>query len=350
MIDQMKGSLQATAVDDSSMLAMPIKFLINPVASAQGGQYLWNRLQEACARLGYVAARDYSLEWTRPGQAVEQARQAAADWDRVLAVGGDGTVRAVGEGLYKAGTGAVLGVIPQGTGNDFARATGFYQLWAQRRRLGIDEIVRRLATGPTTAVDVLGLNDRLCFMCYCGVGWDARVCRAYTQLRRHRTMQAVLRGRLINEGIYAMLALRYWATRLSGVSLQLDTSETGWTAGDLPSGTCAVIVSNVESYAGGAPLTAGSSPHDGHFEVTPIQRPLFFALLVMSRYWRRLRRLCPLRSQRVTGLQMSLPSGNALQVDGDDATEVLADDSRLSIRVAGQIPVVYALADPMIPP
>jgi diacylglycerol kinase (ATP) len=327
---------------------MPIKFLINPMARAQGGNRLWTKLQEACVRLGYVAARDYSLEWTRPGHTVEQACRAAADWDRVLAVGGDGTVRAVAEGLYKAGTGAALGVIPRGTGNDFARAIGVYQLWARRRRLGVDDIVRRLATGPTTAVDILSLNDRLCFMCYCGVGWDARVCHAYTQLRRHRALQAVLRGRLINESIYAMLALRYWSTRLPGMSLELNTPETGWTAGTIPSGACAVIISNVASYAGGACLTAGSSPDDGQFEVTPILRPWLFALLVMSRYWRRLRSLCRLRSERVRGFQVSLPSGNALQVDGDDATGILLNDTRLSIRVAGQIPVVYALSDPLV--
>jgi diacylglycerol kinase (ATP) len=329
---------------------MPIKFLINPMARAQGGPRLGTKLQEACARLGYVAGKDYSLEWTRPGQTVEQAGRAAADWDRVLAVGGDGTVRAVAEGLHKAGTGAALGVIPQGTGNDFARAIGIYQLWARHRGLGVDDIVKRLATGPTTPVDVLSLNDRLCFMCYCGVGWDAHVCRAYTQLRRHRALQAALRGRLINECIYAMLALRYWNTRLPGMSLQLNTPETGWTAGSFPAGACAIIISNVASYAGGAPLTAGSSPDDGQFEVTPIPRPWLFALLVMSRYWRRLRPLCRLRSQRVRGLQVSLPMGNVLQVDGDDATEVLAGDTSLSIRVAGQIPVIHALSDSLVSP
>jgi diacylglycerol kinase family enzyme len=329
---------------------MPVKFLINPMARAQGGPRLWTKLQEACARLGYVAGKDYSLEWTRPGHTVEQACRAAADWDRVLAVGGDGTVRAVAEGLYKAGTGAALGVIPRGTGNDFARATGIYQLWARRRRLRVDDIVKRLTTGPTTAVDVLSLNDQLCFMCYCGVGWDAHVCHAYTQLRRHRALQAVLRRRLINESIYGILALRYWSTRLPGMSLQIDTPETGWTAGSIPAGACAIIISNVASYAGGAPLTAGSSPNDGQFEVTPIQRPWFFALLVMSRYWRRLRPLCRLRSQRVRGLDISLPHGSALQVDGDDATAVLANATRLSIRVAGQIPVVQALADSLVSP
>jgi diacylglycerol kinase family enzyme len=322
---------------------MPVKFLINPIARAQGGQRRWNTLQEACARLGYIEGKDYCLEWTRSEHTVEQARRAATDCDRVLAVGGDGTVRAVAEGVLKAGTGAALGVIPQGTGNDFARAVGIYQLWARRRVLGIEEIIERLVAGPTTAVDVLSLNDQLFFMCYCGVGWDARVCRAYTRLRRHPTMQAVLRGRLINECMYAMLALRYCATRLPGLSLQLDMPETGWTAGDIPPGASAVIVSNVASYAGGAPLTACSSSGDGQFEVTPIPRPWLFALLVMSRYWPRLRRFCPLQSQRVRGLHLLLRSGCALQVDGDDATGVLANDTSLSITVAGQIPVIYAL-------
>jgi len=258
----------------------------------------------------------------------------------VIAVGGDGTVRAVAEGLFNAGTGAALGVIPQGTGNDFARVIGVYQLWTRRRMLGVAEIVTRLVTGPTMAVDVLSLNDQIFFMCYCGVGWDALVCRAYTRLRFHPTMQAMLRRRLINECVYAMLAVRYCMARLPSLSLQLDTPEIGWTAGDIPPGACAIIVSNVASYAGGVPLTPGSSSADGLFEVTPIARPWLFAFLVMSRYWRRLRRFCPLESRRVRGLRLALPGGYALQVDGDDATGVLANDTSLSISVAGQIPVV----------
>jgi hypothetical protein len=181
------------------------------------------------------------------------------------------------------------------------------------------------------------------------VGWDALVCRAYTQLRRQPTMRAVLRRRLINECVYAVLALRYCMTRLPGLSWQLDTPGNGWTAGVITPGACAVIVSSVASYAGGAPLTAGSSCTDGLFEVTPIARPWHFALLVMSRYWRHLRRFCPLENLRVRGFQLSLPDGCALQVDGDDATGVLANHSTLSIRVAGQIPVVHALASVDLP-
>jgi diacylglycerol kinase (ATP) len=321
---------------------MPIKFLINPIAREQGGPRLWNRLHEACVRLGYVAEKDYSLEWTRSGQTTEQAYQAAAAWDRVVAVGGDGTVRAVAEGLLKAGTGTTLGVIPQGTGNDFARAVGLFQLWTRRRTVRVESFVEQLFTGPTTRVDVLSANARLFFVSYCGIGWDARVCHSYTQLRHHRAPRALLRGRLINECTYAVLALRYWRTRLPSIDLQYDGLKAGGTRTQIPPGASAVIVSNVSSYAGGAPLTSGSRYDDGQFEVTPIPRPRLFALLVLSRYWPPLRRFCALESRCVARAQFSLPRGFALQADGDDVTHLLSVDTQLSIEVAGQISVVYA--------
>jgi len=51
-------------------------------------------------------------------EAIRQARQGAR---LVIAAGGDGTVNAVAEGLARADTGAALGIIPLGTGNDLAR-------------------------------------------------------------------------------------------------------------------------------------------------------------------------------------------------------------------------------------
>lgn len=65
-----------------------------------------------------------------PGSATEQAREAAASFDTVIACGGDGTVNEALQGI--AGTGAALGIIPLGTGNVLAKVVG-------------------LSTGPATA-------------------------------------------------------------------------------------------------------------------------------------------------------------------------------------------------------
>ena len=68
----------------------------------------------------------------------------------VIAAGGDGTVRLVAQEL--AGTGVPLGVLPLGTGNDFARANGIPDDVAG----ALDRIVRR----NTRAIDLLEVNGR----------------------------------------------------------------------------------------------------------------------------------------------------------------------------------------------
>lgn len=57
-----------------------------------------------------------------PGDAVELAHSIALEGaGTVIAAGGDGTVHDVVNGIMRAGTATALGVIPLGTGNDFAK-------------------------------------------------------------------------------------------------------------------------------------------------------------------------------------------------------------------------------------
>ncbi len=66
----------------------------------------------------------------RPGHGQELALQAATAGARnVVAVGGDGTVHEVANGLLNAppDTNAALGVVPVGSGNDFAKLVGVYR-------------------------------------------------------------------------------------------------------------------------------------------------------------------------------------------------------------------------------
>lgn len=322
-----------------------IKFLINPVASHRVGHDLWMDLHATCVRLGYREGTEFSLEWTRSGETVDQARHAAASWERVVAVGGDGTVGQVVEGLFKAATGAAFGVIPQGTGNDFSRAIGAYEHWRRRPRRGLESIVTWLLTSPTRPVDVLTANDRHYFVSYGSIGFDAQVARAYAQLRYR--LGRVLRGRILAEAMYGILALRYYSTHLPNLQMALHAVHMGWSATAIPQGTCTIIVSNIGCYAGGMSLIREVHLDDGHFEVTVIRRAWLYALLTASRLWPCVRQVCRLPSWRVQEVRLPLPCGVAVQLDGEDCTEGFANEAILAIRVAGQIAVVGATEGPM---
>lgn len=86
------------------------------------------------------------LDTTVEDPGIGQAREAVARGAKVVvAVGGDGTVRAVAEGL--AGTDAAMGLIPQGTGNLLARNLDL-------PLNDIDELMRIALTGNERHIDV----------------------------------------------------------------------------------------------------------------------------------------------------------------------------------------------------
>lgn len=95
-------------------------------------------------------AQGWSVDVTRtegPGHGRELARLAVSSGARhVVAVGGDGTVHEVANGLLRGDGEAALGVVPTGSGNDFAKIVGLY---------GYDPIraVARLVTATSRRFD-----------------------------------------------------------------------------------------------------------------------------------------------------------------------------------------------------
>lgn len=91
----------------------------------------------------------------------DETRQRAADLardgaDLVVAAGGDGTVHLVANGLMEAGGNAhtrpALGILPRGTGNDFARTLGL--------PLGspLSDVMAILRGGPRRALDLIQMD------------------------------------------------------------------------------------------------------------------------------------------------------------------------------------------------
>ncbi len=86
----------------------------------------------------------------------------------VVAVGGDGTVNMTAQGLV--GTETILGVIPTGSGNGFARNVGI--------PLRLEKALELLKEPDIATIDVGSVDDRI-FLVTCGIGWEAVIASVF---------------------------------------------------------------------------------------------------------------------------------------------------------------------------
>ncbi len=120
---------------------MRYAFVLNPAARNGRAANVSAALLKALER----ANLDFDLlETERQGHGTELARLAAETHEVVVAVGGDGTVQEVMRGVL--GSEAAMGIIPAGTGNDFALAIGMPK--------GLDASLDAMLHAETIAVDV----------------------------------------------------------------------------------------------------------------------------------------------------------------------------------------------------
>ena len=91
--------------------------------------------------------------------------------EKIMVAGGDGSVHEAVNGLLQADRPAALGVIPLGTGNDFAKACTMPPHWEDATILLADRI---RSDAPSHNIDVGQMNDRY-FANGAGIGFDAKV-------------------------------------------------------------------------------------------------------------------------------------------------------------------------------
>lgn len=99
------------------MKAQRILFIVNPVAGKGHGERVIPELKKILAGKGI---KSDLIITERKGHAMEIAAQFSGVFDIITAVGGDGTISEIVNGLSFPDNN-VLGVIPCGSGNDFAR-------------------------------------------------------------------------------------------------------------------------------------------------------------------------------------------------------------------------------------
>ncbi len=139
---------------------------------------------------------DYTLQMTHVrGGATELTCQAIAQgYTRIVAVGGDGTINEIVNGIKRAEKteqrSAALGIVPLGTGSDFVR-TAF-----GHGGKDLHVAVQRLAHGRTMAVDVghvqVAGGDGRFFINGLGLGLDAQAAAEALKIRRLKGLSVYL--------------------------------------------------------------------------------------------------------------------------------------------------------------
>jgi YegS/Rv2252/BmrU family lipid kinase len=151
--------------------AKGIPVIVNAHAGGAGAADTGDRLLAAFQRRGLQAR----LTMLEQGQSIADAVDAllAGGADCIVAAGGDGTVNAVAARLLDSD--AILGVLPLGTLNHFARDVGIAS--------SLDDAVAILAAGHCIACDVGEVNGRI-FLNNSGIGMYPRIVAERERARR----------------------------------------------------------------------------------------------------------------------------------------------------------------------
>ncbi|MCX6011669.1 MAG: diacylglycerol kinase family lipid kinase [Chloroflexi bacterium] len=163
------------------MATVRIKVIVNPVAGARSTRRKWPIISRLLERIGLTFDFNYT---EGVGHAMELARIAASDGYRYLvAVGGDGTVNEVANGILHSTNASTttLGVVSTGTGSDFARSAGLARDYTTA--------CANLTSSKRLTIDVGlveyqrdGKRQERFFINSAGVGFDAAVVKETERL------------------------------------------------------------------------------------------------------------------------------------------------------------------------
>ena len=157
------------------------KVIVNPVAGANATYRKWPKISSLLHHIGLP----FEFQYTEGvGHAIELAREAVNNGCRFLvAVGGDGTVHEVANGilLSKELNEATIGIISTGTGGDFIRSAGIDRDYIKACS-SLTGTRRRLIDVGVVEYHKDGQGHRRFFINSSGVGFDAAVAETSNRL------------------------------------------------------------------------------------------------------------------------------------------------------------------------
>jgi diacylglycerol kinase (ATP) len=137
-------------------------FIINKYSGTGFRPEVEGRIIDRCSELGF----ECTIEFTQaPGHATELAKRAVAEKFKIaFAMGGDGTMNEVAQGLVHTNT--IMGILPKGSGNGLARHL--------KIPLPFKHALELLGNHQIITMDTFTVNNRLSVN-VSGIGFDAHI-------------------------------------------------------------------------------------------------------------------------------------------------------------------------------
>lgn len=168
----------------------------------------------------------------------EIAREKSKTFDVIVACGGDGTVQKVAIGLLESNV--IFGVLPLGSGNDFAKMLGFSK--------SITDNLIHLSKLKTKKIDVVKSNSDY-FINTFGIGFDG--------MTNNLASKSHIKGRLkyLISGVEAL-----FYTQIFSILIQHENKTSSYS-------TMMTIIANGKWEGGKYLVSPTSENHDGKFEI-----------------------------------------------------------------------------------
>ena len=239
--------------------------IVNPTAGYRRARRVWPRLLASLGEAGANVATWWT-EWPSHAETLA-ARARREGFDRVVAVGGDGTLLEVVNGLWweSRGPQPSVGVVPFGTGCDYVRSFELGPTLRDQALTALGEATLRVSVGLVRLQGFDGQPRQRVFVNVLGLGFDARVIIGFREQRLRLPGKAA-----------------YFLSGLKELGRLTHHRITGSLNGRPLNTEAVVVVIGLGRYfAGGMMITPGASPQAGQFQVVLAQKLSRLELLAL---------------------------------------------------------------------
>lgn len=221
----------------------PLKmlFVINPISGGKIKQNLTTTITNYCKPLNHIV-EFYLLDGKNDIPSLDHWIKKLQP-DRVVAVGGDGTVTMVAKHLL--GLPTCLGILPAGSANGMAKELQIPD--------NIDEALDIVFNGTTRSMDVININDQICLH-LSDIGMNAQLIKYFDE--------GNWRGKIG----YIKVAMKVlW--KKQNMQVIMETKDV-----EIKRNAFMVVLANASKYGFGAVINPDGDLYDGFFEVIFIRK------------------------------------------------------------------------------